>query len=749
MNVADQGDSRRRILGRVEQDEFVGRAAELCRVTSHPGGRVARGLLLLLAPSAGVSELLRQAYDELFHQRARTIPIYFALPGEETTSVSTAIEFLNVFLTQYLAFRRNDYSLCDASLTLNDLLELAPTTDYGWLAQLIEGYNRERFGNDDRALIRFCLAAPQKVPVANGRVFLMLDAVPLPEPAAEEPSVGSEIIRMLSRSRLPYAIAGLRRQLLDAVCALHCDFETIDIIRLDKLSDEDGRALLERLAQRQQVAVSEETRDLLVQQFDASPFFMTGFMRAASERNISLTSYLAAEQLYVEELMGGQLGRYFSALLETVAFEPATRRALVRILYESALTDGSKSSFETWKNQLRLAGDELERILRVLHVEEFINWNGSTIDTGRGSQVWKDYLKTRFRLEVNGEPRALVVAETIAAALKRAPHTMARHYRRTAAIGLRELLARFDCQRVPAILLDCERFNNTYKGAEPEEIAAGLDADTDLIRLPQVIHVASCAAFSAELQTLADEERCVVAHSFQDGTYNDASEVVWLAAQIDSKLEVAADLAKVWCDLLELVAHESHFGRTRIWLIAAAGFTTEACKVLADAGAYGASHLQFELLTARLNEGVGPNQEIAAANEFEMTVPMGDDNEMIVAHAVEQLARRLKFQPEAINQIKHAVVEACINASEHSLSPERRIHQRFHVADDKLVITISSRGIVPASFAADNGEQTAEGETTATRRGWGLNMIRTLMDEVEFERVDDGTSLRMTKYLRH
>jgi anti-sigma regulatory factor (Ser/Thr protein kinase) len=40
------------------------------------------------------------------------------------------------------------------------------------------------------------------------------------------------------------------------------------------------------------------------------------------------------------------------------------------------------------------------------------------------------------------------------------------------------------------------------------------------------------------------------------------------------------------------------------------------------------------------------------------------------------------------------------------------------------------------------------GEGTEQRRGWGLKLIRTLMDEVEFERVDEGTSLRMTKYLR-
>jgi anti-sigma regulatory factor (Ser/Thr protein kinase) len=57
---------------------------------------------------------------------------------------------------------------------------------------------------------------------------------------------------------------------------------------------------------------------------------------------------------------------------------------------------------------------------------------------------------------------------------------------------------------------------------------------------------------------------------------------------------------------------------------------------------------------------------------------------------------------------------------------------------------------VPAGVAVKNGAKDAdpEGQRAAGPRGWGLNIIKTLMDEVEFERVDDGTSLRMTKYLR-
>ncbi len=128
---------------------------------------------------------------------------------------------------------------------------------------------------------------------------------------------------------------------------------------------------------------------------------------------------------------------------------------------------------------------------------------------------------------------------------------------------------------------------------------------------------------------------------------------------------------------------------------------------------------------------------------------MGDDTELIAAHTVEQIARRITFQPEAINQIKTALIEACINAAEHSLSPDRKIYQRFRVESDRLVVTVSSRGVVPPGINGQNGESTQRrrGGESKGRRGWGLKLIRSLMDEVEFERVDDGTRLRMTKYL--
>src|SRR5207247_542345 len=103
MNADSPGETQRRVLARVARQDFIGRGDELRRIVSHPQQSDAQGLLVLLAPAAGVSELLRQAYDELFNEQGKIVPVYFALPRGETTAVSAAIEFLNTFLLQYIA----------------------------------------------------------------------------------------------------------------------------------------------------------------------------------------------------------------------------------------------------------------------------------------------------------------------------------------------------------------------------------------------------------------------------------------------------------------------------------------------------------------------------------------------------------------------------------------------------------------------------------------------------------------------
>jgi serine/threonine-protein kinase RsbW len=187
-----------------------------------------------------------------------------------------------------------------------------------------------------------------------------------------------------------------------------------------------------------------------------------------------------------------------------------------------------------------------------------------------------------------------------------------------------------------------------------------------------------------------------------------------------------------------------NFARYQLCLISPEGFSPEALEILRQQKALGMSRGQIKLLVKLLSaDKVIP--ETPNPNEFEMVLPMGEDTEMIAAHTVEKIARRHNFQPKAITQIKTALVEACINATEHSLSLDRKIYQKFTVADDKLVITISNRGVkIPAEKLAQMNEQI---ESENGRRGWGLKLMRTLMDEVKFEQVDDGTQISMVKYL--
>ncbi len=748
----NKGERGRPILGRVAPEEFVGRERALEQVLRlSQTGASERGLLLLAAPSAGASELLRQAYDELFRRQGDAVPIYFALTRADQTAVGAARHFLQTFLLQLAAYRRRDPALAHAALSAADLMEIIAPNDYEWAERLVTAMERARAHEDAQSLVRLCLSAPQRAASHGTRLLVLLDGL---ETAARlngvEVPLGTEIARSLMHSGAPYVLGGLRRHLLDVVHGARNGNDFAGALRLDSLADEDARSMVERLARREEVTINDQTRDLVVQQTGGNPFFITSIIRAARERGVALTSFRNCQQLYVDELLGGRIHRHFASVLEEIAPAPVLRRSLVRVLYESAQNEQGRAPVEVWRKRLNVEAAEFQAIARQLHVHELASVSANFVDAGSDSLVWSDYLRTRYRLEVAAEPRALVVADTLSETLKRAPQTMARHYRREAALGLRELLERFNCQRMPASLFHYDRFNRTHKGLEPDELVAALDAETDLVRLPQVVHAASCAAFYPPIAQVADEERSAVAHGFDAGQYSDASEVVWLAAEIESKLEAGRGITEVWCDRLMQVARVCNFQRVRLWLVAPEGFTSEASELLNEREAYGSSHQQLELLTARINAAsAAMARQETAPDEFEMVIPMGDDTELIAAHTVEQIARRISFPPEAINQIKTALVEACINAAEHSLSPDRKIYQRFRVESDRLVVTVSSRGVVPPGLGSQNGDNNGdEIAESRGRRGWGLKLIRSLMDEVEFERVDDGTRLRMTKYLR-
>ncbi|MEO7539543.1 MAG: ATP-binding protein, partial [Pyrinomonadaceae bacterium] len=437
-------------------------------------------------------------------------------------------------------------------------------------------------------------------------------------------------------------------------------------------------------------------------------------------------------------ILGGRISRHYENELDR-AFPGGDKAALFRLLVKTLDTDNRSIDIAHWRKRLGSSDRDFNTTVGALNESEVVSSSSGVITMDPDDLVLTDYIRGRASIEIDKTGRALAVGEMLTANVKRAPKLMARSYRLGSAIGLRDLLGAFDGRQISPALIDYSRFRAELKGAADDKVLKAVREDNDRITLPHIIYTAETAYFYPSLNELCDPERSAVAIGFS-GTA-EKEETAWIAAAIVSKLEAGRDIAEFWCDRLEMVAASCGFSRFTIWLIAPEGFDERALEVLRTRNAYGSSRKQAELLAGILNAPIKTTAAAPQVDEYEIVVPMGHATEMIAAHTVEEIAKRHKFPAKAINQIKTALVEACINASEHSLSPDRRIYQKFVVAADRMTIIVTNRGLrladkLPAANAADEG-----------RRGWGLKLIKGLMDDVTIESTDDGTRLTMVKHI--
>lgn len=715
--------------------DFFGREPELATILTRAKAETpVRGLLVSGAPGAGVSELLKQAGERLFEEDGEVIPFYFSVRKSDRTARRAATRFMISFLQQAVAFRRRDPRIIASSADVCEIAALAPPSDGHWIDRLIESCSVENVLNDDVAFVRGCLSAPLRAVASGVKIFTIVDN--LHEAAFFEGDVDftDELGSVFARSGVPFAFGAHRRFSVGA-CA-----EELQTLHIAPLGFADAGALAASLASNSNVVINDQTRDLLAVQFGGNPRMINLMIRAAAEKETPLDSFQNVEKIYVDEIFGGRISRYFDSVLNSAAPATEIQKQLLGLLFDHRAADG-KIQIEAWQSRAGLAADDFARIMQTLNAAEFVRLTSNLVESMDDDRVLGDYIQARFRLEILRQNRALTVGEALTDFLKRAPQLMADYYRRRSAIGLREILGVFDCQEVPAALLDYGRFRDELKGAPDAEILSALNADTDRVTLPQIVYTAHTVSFYPQFARVVERERSAVALGFIESKYTDDDEIVWIAAEIDSKLEAKKELTEFWCDRLEMVALMCNFQNYRIWLVAPEGFAPDALEVLRSREAFGSSRKQVGLLAEFLGAAALVNSA-TAADEYEMVVPMGDDTELIAAQTVEEIARRHNFTPKAINQIKTALVEACINASEHSLSPDRRIYQKFSVSDDRLTITIANRGLRIAD------KQAREVQTDEGRRGWGLKLMRNLMDDVRFEQTDDGTRISMTKMLK-
>jgi serine/threonine-protein kinase RsbW len=138
----------------------------------------------------------------------------------------------------------------------------------------------------------------------------------------------------------------------------------------------------------------------------------------------------------------------------------------------------------------------------------------------------------------------------------------------------------------------------------------------------------------------------------------------------------------------------------------------------------------------------------AVMREVTLALPMVPEMEIEASKTATAIAEFIGMSPDRIDEVRMAVVEACINALEHSRAADREVFVTFEVLGDKdpekLRITVRDSGV---GFAPEElTEPTIEEKLKSQRkRGWGLKIIRGLMDEVEIHSGSEGTTVVMSK----
>jgi serine/threonine-protein kinase RsbW len=142
---------------------------------------------------------------------------------------------------------------------------------------------------------------------------------------------------------------------------------------------------------------------------------------------------------------------------------------------------------------------------------------------------------------------------------------------------------------------------------------------------------------------------------------------------------------------------------------------------------------------------------IVERREVHLVIPVAPEMEIAATAQVAALGEWMELGRDKIDEVKMAVVEACINAFEHSDTPDRKVEIGFKTGVSE---EHGGRAYLEVDVA-DNGKGFDPGRVpepqrltrmNTHKRGWGIKIIQSLMDDVRIISGERGTTIVMRKY---
>jgi serine/threonine-protein kinase RsbW len=137
-----------------------------------------------------------------------------------------------------------------------------------------------------------------------------------------------------------------------------------------------------------------------------------------------------------------------------------------------------------------------------------------------------------------------------------------------------------------------------------------------------------------------------------------------------------------------------------------------------------------------------------ANDKIELHVPSIMGFEKVAMECAASVAKKMGFTEDRIEDLKTAVAEACLNAMEHGnkLDTSTKVGITLTVEGSKLQVAVKDegKGVGPISPPSIRSKMEGKDKT----RGWGIFLIKSLMNEVKFEPSPEGGNVvKMIIYL--
>lgn len=108
-------------------------------------------------------------------------------------------------------------------------------------------------------------------------------------------------------------------------------------------------------------------------------------------------------------------------------------------------------------------------------------------------------------------------------------------------------------------------------------------------------------------------------------------------------------------------------------------------------------------------------------NGVDLAIPNLPDMEISAAETAEAVGNFIGLDKDKTQEVKMSLIEACINAFEHSKGAGQ-VHIHFEIEDDALTVQVTDTGggFDPEEAKQQSKDRRDRGES---RRGWGLKIM--------------------------